>query len=105
MGKRQDSCENMSDGRKTVFDFCLEGSVGEKGFNIFYDFNRIIEGGHFVEKTFVPNAVEGFLHVDNHRSGLYVIMVFAEFMCKISQEKCGGVFGSEGKSFGFDFCV
>lgn len=54
----------MSSGRKTVLDFSMKLSIDKKGLDDFYNFNPRVESGQFIEKTFMRNAIEGFLHVN-----------------------------------------
>lgn len=38
-----------------------------KGFDNFNDFNWSVESGHFVEKTFNPDEIKGFVHVEKKK--------------------------------------
>lgn len=55
----------MFNGREKIFDFGLKDSVGQKWFDDFNFFYPGIEDNQFVKKTFVPNSIEGFFHVEN----------------------------------------
>lgn len=71
--------------RKTIFDIELKGLVGQKNSMIFTILISF-ESDQFVEKIFVPNAVESFLHFEKHRSDLYILLiVFNELMGKVGQ--------------------
>lgn len=87
-GTLLESFKTMSIFRETVFDFVLKSSVSKKGFSNLYTFKRSVESDMVVEKIFTSIPVEGFSHVEKHRSDLYVIvMVFAEWMGEFSEWK------------------
>lgn len=76
----------MSSSRKTVVDFGVNGSIAQKGFYKFYDRNWGVKGGQFIEKNFVPDAVESFFHAEKYQSSLYIVVeVFDELVGELSQ--------------------
>lgn len=76
----------LSNGREAVFDFGSEDSVDDKRFDNFNNFNRILDSGQSVKKTFVPDSIESRLYVEKHIGGSYVfVMVFFKLVANFSQ--------------------
>lgn len=62
-------CKNLFGCREAIFDFSFKGSVGEKGFDDFDNFQQSFENGQFVKKAFMPDSIEGFLYVNKYQGG------------------------------------
>lgn len=64
--------------------FCNERTVSKKLFDNFNDFIRDIELREFAKETFVPDTIEGFLHIKKDGGGVNVVVkVLAKLVCKL----------------------